>query len=54
MKVVAVTKDYSFRASSHSFVQYLEGIEYQRVPEAHAKAIVDAGAGRVVKKAADE
>lgn len=54
MKVVAVSSDYSFRASSMAFVQYLAGIEYQRVPEAHAKAIVAAGAGQIVKKATDE
>lgn len=54
MKVVAVSIDYSFRASNTSFVQYRGGVEYQRVPEAHAIAIVAAGAGSVVKKARDE
>lgn len=54
MKVVAVTRDYSFRVSARVFVQYREGIEYQRVPEAHAKAIVAAGAGTIVNKASDE
>jgi hypothetical protein len=54
MKVVAVTRDYSFRASARVFVLYREGVEYQRVPEAHARAIEAAGAGTVVKTAADE
>lgn len=54
MKVVAVTRDYSFRVSAKVFVQYREGVEYQRVPEAHARAIVAAGAGAIVKKAFDE
>jgi hypothetical protein len=54
VKVVAVTRDYSFRVSAKVFVQYRKGIEYPRVPEAHARAIEAAGAGTVVKKAADE
>ena len=54
MKVVAVTRDYSFRVSGQVFVQYRSGVDYQRVPEAHAKAIVEASAGVIVKKATDE
>lgn len=54
MKVVSVTKDFTFKATPRIHVQYREGIEYQRVPEAHAKAIVAAGAGEIVRKAADE
>lgn len=50
MKIVAVSKDFSVRVSAHSFVQYREGREYPRVPEAHAKAIVEADAGVIIKK----
>ncbi|MBN8987421.1 MAG: hypothetical protein J0H42_04195 [Rhizobiales bacterium] len=48
MKVVAVSRDFSYRAKRHVFVQYLAGVTYQRVPEAAVRAILEAGAGRVV------
>jgi hypothetical protein len=54
MKTVAVSQDYSFRVSGQAFVQYRGGVEYQRVPEAHAKAIVAANAGSIVKTATEE
>lgn len=48
MKTVAVSRDFSYRAKWHVFVQYRGGVTYHRVPEAAARAIVEAGAGRVV------
>lgn len=54
MRVVSVTRDFSFRVSGQVFVQYRGGVEYQRVPEAHAKAIIAAGAGALVGKETDE
>jgi len=44
-------RDFSYRAKRHVFVQYLGGEIYRRVPEAAARAIVDADAGRVVSEA---
>lgn len=48
MKTVEMTKDYSHRVSNVAFVQYKAGQTYKRVPEAAARDIVAAGAGRVV------
>lgn len=49
MKTVAVVEDYSFRVNGQTFVQYRAGVEYKRVPEIQARAIVAAKAGKVVK-----
>lgn len=54
MKTVILNRDYAFRVSSQAFIQYLGGVEYKRVPEAQAEAIVAAGAGKVIEKAAKE
>lgn len=48
MQTVAVSRDFSYRAKRHVFVQYLGGVTYPRVPEAAARAIVEAGAGNIV------
>lgn len=48
MKSVYLTRDYSYRAKKHVFVQYIGGETYHRVPEASARAIVAAGAGKIV------
>lgn len=54
MKIVRVDRDYTYRASHRIHIHYREGIEYQRVPEAHAKAIVAAGAGYIVSRQVEE
>jgi hypothetical protein len=54
MKTVAMSRDFSYRAKRHVFVQYLGGGTYERVPEAAVRAIVDAGAGKVVKREGDD
>lgn len=54
MKTVLLSRDYSFRVNDQSFVQYIAGVEYKRVPEAQADAIVAAKAGKVIEKAAKE
>lgn len=51
MKTVFVTRDFAVRVSAQAFVQYLAETQYQRVPEAHARAIVAAKAGRIAGKA---
>lgn len=48
MKTVAVSRDFSYRAKRHVVVQYRGGMTYPRVPEAAVRAIVAAGAGKVV------
>ncbi len=50
MKVVAVSQDFTFRASHRIHIQYRGGIQYERVPEAHAKAIVAAGVGIIIAR----
>lgn len=54
MKTVSMIKDYSFRVNDQLFVQYRAGVEYKRVPEAQADAIVAAKAGKVIEKAVKE
>lgn len=45
-----MNRDFSYRVGKrNAFVQYREGCEYQRVPEAHAREIIKAGAGEVVE-----
>lgn len=53
MKTVAMSRDFSYRARRHVFVQYLAGKTYPRVPEAHVRAILGGGAGQVVERPAD-
>lgn len=48
MKTVLMSRDYSYRAKRHVFIQYLSGAIYHRVPEAAVRAIVQAGAGEVI------
>lgn len=48
MKTIKMERDFSYRATSRAFVQYLGGTTYQRVPEAAVRAIVAAGAGEIV------
>jgi hypothetical protein len=48
MKTIRMERDFSYRATSRAFVQYLGGQTYQRVPEAAVRAIVSARAGEVV------
>lgn len=54
MKTIQMSCDYSFRAAARIFVQYCEGVTYRRVPEAAARAILAAEAGRVVEPATDD
>lgn len=49
MKTVRVDRAFSYRAKARVFVQYQAATVYRRVPEAHARAIVAAGAGEVVE-----
>lgn len=54
MKTVLVSRDYSVRVNDQVFIQYRAGLEYKRVPEAQADAIVSAKAGKVIEKAVKE
>lgn len=49
MKTVRVDRSFSYRAKAKVFVQYQAETVYRRVPEAHARAIVAAGAGAIVE-----
>jgi hypothetical protein len=53
VKTVAVSRDYAFRVNGRTFVQYRAGVEYRRVPEVQARAIVAAEAGEIVKDQAE-
>ena len=48
MKTIAVSRDFNYRPKRHVVVKYIGGETYRRVPEAAVRAIVDAGAGRIV------
>lgn len=48
MKKVHVSRDFSYRAKRHVYVQYLGGVTYERVPEAAVREIVAADAGTIV------
>lgn len=50
MKTVEMARDFSYRAKPRVFIQYLGGTTYERVPEAAARAIVEAGAGKIVDR----
>jgi hypothetical protein len=50
VKSVEVVRDYGFRVSAKVIIQYKGGETYHRVPEAQVRAIVDAGAGKIVRK----
>lgn len=52
MKTVRVDRAFSYRAKAKVFVQYQADTVYRRVPEAHVRAIVAAGAGAIVEDAA--
>lgn len=54
MKTVAVSRDFPYRAKRHVVVQYLGGVTYPRVPEAAVRAIVHAGAGKIVEQEASD
>lgn len=49
MKTVRVDRAFAYRARPRVFVQYQAETVYRRVPEAHARAIVEAGAGAIVE-----
>jgi hypothetical protein len=53
VKTVAVIRDISVRIHAKVFVQYVAGVEYKRVPEAQVRTILAAGAGVIVKGAAE-
>lgn len=44
------TADFSYRAKARVFIRYLGGATYERVPEAAVRAIVEAGAGKIVDR----
>lgn len=48
MKTVKMERDFTYRATSRVFVQYLGGGTYERVPEAAVRAITAAKAGAVI------
>jgi hypothetical protein len=54
MKTIRMSRDYSYRAKRHVFVQYLGGAIYARVPEAAVRAITEARAGEIVTEEADD
>lgn len=49
MKTVEMSRDYSYCATRHIVIQYIGGKIYRRVPEAAVRAIVAAGAGKIVE-----
>jgi hypothetical protein len=51
MKIVRMEREFDYRARPRVFVHYRAGKTYKRVPEAHAVAIVAAGAGTIVEPA---
>lgn len=50
MKTISMHQDYTYRAKHNVHIKYLEGYTYQRVPEAAARAIVKAAAGRLIQQ----
>lgn len=53
MKTIKMDRDFSYRARARVFVQYKAGAQYERVPEAAAKEIIEAGAGKIIEKASN-
>jgi len=49
VKTVRVDSAFAYRAKARVFVQYQAETIYRRVPEAHARAIVAAGAGVILE-----
>lgn len=50
MKTVEMVRDFSYRAKARVFIQYLGGTTYERVPEVVVRAILEAGAGKIVDR----
>lgn len=50
MKTVKMLRDFSYRAGPRVFVQYREGVVYERTPEAAVRSILDAKAGEIVSQ----
>jgi hypothetical protein len=49
VKTIEMARDFSYRVKRNVFVQYLAGVTYPRVPEAAAREILAAGAGRTIE-----
>lgn len=54
MKDVRLDRDFTYKPKRNVHISYKGGITYHRVPEAAVRAIVAAGAGRVVDHEATE
>jgi hypothetical protein len=48
VKTVEMLRDHDHRSTVHRVTAYKAGRTYDSVPEMHARAIVAAGAGRIV------
>lgn len=47
MKTVTMTRNFDHHVNDQTNISYLAGVTYNKVPEAHAAAIRDAGAGTI-------
>lgn len=48
MKTVSMQRSFDYRPKRGVIIAYLEGVTYLRVPEAAVRAILEAGAGKIV------
>lgn len=49
MKTVCLDRDFTFKPKRTVHISYKGGITYHRVPEAAARAIIAAGAGKAIE-----
>jgi hypothetical protein len=54
VKSIRMLTDYNFRAGRQVWIKFIGGVVYHRVTEAAARAIVQAGAGKIVLAGEDE